>query len=57
MDPEIYVAPDGSTMTEVTTPTVAVRLRARGWLPLDEAGYDDAPGDLCKLSPESTTNR
>jgi len=38
--PRQFVSPSGNTVQEVVSPVVAVRLRARGWLPLDEAGLD-----------------
>ena len=46
MQPVTYVSPSGATMT-VTTPAVAIRMRARGWLPANEVAVEPA------RSPES----
>lgn len=35
--PETYVSPDGKHRMRVTSPTVAVRMRARGWRPAPPA--------------------
>ena len=58
--PQIFVSPDGAEM-EVTTPVVAVRMRARGWLPLDEAFPPERfarggalPGGVHTVTPSSS---
>ena len=55
MEPEVYVSPDGASM-QVASPAVAVRMRARGWLPESEVVAEPEHDNGGTLPPAVSTS-